>query len=120
MIFILKDIHKLTAVIFILILINSHLFAQQKYDFPQFGDETADFLSHPVKWNLTDWAILGGIGSISYLLMHVDDKVRDEMLKDRDYVKSLPLIFGTYYGEPITPAILGGLFLYISSASFKK
>ncbi|MBL1215032.1 MAG: phosphatase PAP2 family protein [Ignavibacteriae bacterium] len=111
MIFILKEIQKLTAAIFILILINSHLFAQQKYDFPQFGDETADFLSRPVKWNLTDWAILGGLGSISYLLMHVDENVRTEMLKDRSYVKSVPMVFGTYYGEPITPAILGGLFL---------
>ena len=111
MIFNFKGILKHTAVVFIFLLINLNLFAQQKYDFPQFGDETYDFLSRPVKWNLTDWAILGGIGSISYLLMHVDENVRTEMLKDRGYVKSIPMVFGTYYGEPITPAILGGLFL---------
>ena len=111
MIFDLKNILKFIILSIFLLQLNSNLFAQQKYDFPQFGDETADFLSRPAKWNITEWAILGGIGSISYLLMHVDESIRDEMLKDRDYVKSIPMVFGTYYGEPITPAILGGLFL---------
>jgi membrane-associated phospholipid phosphatase len=96
----------LLAVIF-----ESSLFAQLKYNFPQFGNETVDFIKTPFKWDGNDWLKLGLVTAGTFIIMETADKpVRTAVLKDQRFYKSVPIEFGRMYGELYSPVILFGGF----------
>ncbi|HTY37765.1 MAG TPA: phosphatase PAP2 family protein [Bacteroidota bacterium] len=88
----------------------SPLRAQNSYNFSQFGHETVDFIKQPVHWDGNDWLKLGLAGAGTFLVMQIDQPVRDEMMKDRNYYNSVPIKFGRYWGETYTTAIAAGAF----------
>ena len=85
--------------------------AQNDYSFKQYGDETGDFFSLPVKWNATDYGLLVGFSAATYLIMQYDRDVKTIALMNRGYGESIPMKFGTLYGEPYTSMIIGSAFL---------
>ena len=93
--------------LFFLIICESSLFAQNKYDFSQFGNETGDFIKQPTKWNGNDWLKFGVMGAGSYLLIKTADQpARDLILKDRSYLFSVPIEAGRMWGELYSPVVL--------------
>lgn len=99
--------HKFLVSLLVLIISESSLFAQSKYDFSQFGHETADFIKQPSKWDGNDWLRLGVMGAGSFLLIEtVDQPARDLALKDRSYFYSVPIEAGRMWGELYSPVVL--------------
>jgi hypothetical protein len=84
------------------------------YSFKQFGNETWLFIQQPTKWEYADWLKLGAVGAGAYLLMATADQpVRDVVMKDQRYYKSVPIEFGRVWGELYTPIVLfSGFALY--------
>ncbi len=97
----------------ILLLISSVICGQNKYNFTQFGEEVKDVLERPVKWNISEFGYLALILGGTYGLMHIDETVRHEMLKDTSWVGSIQMEFGRWWGEPVPSALLaGGILLH--------
>ena len=93
--------------LFLLLVLQSSLFAQNQYDISQFGRETGTFFTQPLRWEGSDWLKLGAMGAGSILLMKfVDQPGRDLALRDRSYFYSAPIEGGRMYGELYTPVIL--------------
>lgn len=84
------------------------LFAQFKYDLPQFKDETIEFIQQPSNWDGDDLLKIGLIGAGTFLVMQIDEPIRDWMKKDQAYAKSFPMEFGRMYGELYSPIALAG------------
>ena len=92
-------------------LIVTSIAAQNKYNFTQFGEEVKDVIERPLKWNVSEYGYLALILGSTYGLMHIDEMIRDEMLKDTSWQGSIPLEIGRFWGEPIPSAVLGAGFL---------
>ena len=115
---------KLFLSLSLIFLCGSSLFAQSptlrdsvqqlKYNFPQFGNETWEFIKQPTKWNGSDWLKIGLIGAGTFLIMETADQpIRDAVLKDQRYYKSVPIEFGRMWGEIYAPvALFGGFALH--------
>ena len=87
--------HKILLSFFMFIVCESSLFAQNKYNLSQFGNETVDFIKQPSKWDGSDWLKFGVMGAGSFILIEtVDQPVRDLILKDRSYLYSVPIEAG--------------------------
>jgi membrane-associated phospholipid phosphatase len=114
---ILLQRYKFNLIVCLILILLSNAAAQNKYNFNQFADEAVELFKRPVKWNGGDWAILGGIAAGTFLTMQFDESVQSIMLKDRNYVNSIPLQFGKYYGEPITPILIGGVLYTLGYAN---
>jgi membrane-associated phospholipid phosphatase len=98
--------HKILLSVLVLIICESSLFAQNKYDFSQFGRETGDFVKQPTKWDGSDWLRLGVMGGAAFLTMQVDQSIRDAVLKDnKRYYYSIPIEAGRMYGELYSPVV---------------
>jgi membrane-associated phospholipid phosphatase len=106
---------------FLLLVCESSLFAQvpaardsvepNKYNFTQFGNETWTFVKQPTKWDGGDFLKIGLMAAGTILLMEtVDQPIRDAVLKDQRYSKSVPMEFGRMWGELYTPFVLFGGF----------
>jgi membrane-associated phospholipid phosphatase len=103
--------HKILFSFLILIVCESSLFAQNKYDFAQFRDETVSFIKQPSRWDRNDWIKLGVMSVGSYLLIDfADQPARDLALEDRSYVNSIPIEAGRIWGELYSPIVLFGAF----------
>jgi membrane-associated phospholipid phosphatase len=99
--------HKILLSLLVLIICESSLFAQNKYDFSQFGNETWSFIKQPTKWDGSDWLKLGVMGAGSFLLIEIADQpARDLALKDRSYLYSVPIEGGRIWGELYSPVVL--------------
>jgi membrane-associated phospholipid phosphatase len=95
----------------VVIIGESSLFAQSKYDFSQFGHETSDFIKQPSKWDGSDWLKLGVMSVGSFVLMEIADQpVRDFAQKDKSYLYSVPIEAGRIWGELYSPIVLFGGF----------
>lgn len=103
--------------ILLVIICATSLFAQNsvlrdsvvgnKYDFAQFGNETWSFIKQPTKWEGSDWLKVGVIGAGSIIIVETADQpARDFALKDRSYLKSVPIEAGRIYGELYSPIVL--------------
>lgn len=105
---------KLYASFLVIILCGSSLFGQMKYTFTQFGDETWSFLKQPTKWDGGDYLKIGIVSAGTFLLLEtVDTPVRNEVLKDQRYYKSVPIEFGRMWGELYSPvAFFGGFAIH--------
>ncbi|MGA9363473.1 MAG: phosphatase PAP2 family protein [Bacteroidota bacterium] len=102
--------HKFFLSLFLLLFFQPSLFAQNKYNFSQFGDETVAFIKQPLHWEGSDWLKLGLTGAGTFLLMQADQPIRDAVLKDQRYSKSVPIEFGRVWGELYMPVLLFGGF----------
>jgi membrane-associated phospholipid phosphatase len=94
----------------LLILCESSLFSQYEYNFSQFGNETWSFIKQPTKWDGSDWLTLGLTGAGTFLLMQVDQPIRDAVLRNQSYSQSVPMEIGRIWGEVYTPVLLFGGF----------
>jgi membrane-associated phospholipid phosphatase len=103
--------HRILFALLVLIICESSLFSQNKYDFSQFGRETSEFLKQPSRWDRNDWIKLGIVSVGSFVLIEVADQpARDFALKDRSYLYSIPIEAGRIWGELYSPIVLfGGL-----------
>jgi membrane-associated phospholipid phosphatase len=93
-----------------IIIFEFPLFAQIKYTFSQFGNETVDFIKQPLKWEGIDYLKIGLFGVGTGLIMFADQPVRNLVLKDRRYYYSVPIESARVYGELYTPFIFFGCF----------
>ena len=92
--------------LFLIVACDSTLFAQNKYDFSQFGNETWSFVKQPTEWHGIDWLKLGLTGTATFLVMQADQPIRDAVLRDHRYDKTVPIEFGRVWGELYTPVVL--------------
>lgn len=102
------------SIIFILVLISfSTVTAQNRYNFTQYFEDTGELIKAPTNWDKNDLIRFGSILGSAFLIMQIDESIRDEMLKDRSFYFSPPIEFARYWGEPITTIfIAGGLSLH--------
>ncbi len=107
--------HKFKLSTFLLVLSAISLFAQNSYNLRQFIDETGDFATQPLKWQAKDFLTLGAIIGGTYGLMHLDETIRRQMLKDTSWRGSIPLELGRYWGEPATPLLIGSGLMIIGA-----
>jgi membrane-associated phospholipid phosphatase len=99
--------YKILLSFLVLIICESSLFTQNKYDLSQFGHETGDFIKQPSMWDGSDWLKLGVMCGGSFLLIEtVDQPTRDLALKDRSYLHSVPIEAGRIWGELYSPVVL--------------
>lgn len=114
-------IKKIFLSLFLTILCGSSLFAQNpalgdslqklKYTFPQFGNETWDFIKQPTKWDGSDWLKIGLISAGTFLIIETADQpIRTAVLKDQKYYRSVLIEFGRMWGELYAPVVLFGGF----------
>ncbi|MFA6571970.1 MAG: phosphatase PAP2 family protein [Bacteroidota bacterium] len=98
--------------IFVIISV-SPVFAQNKYTFSKFADETVDFIKQPAKWDGNDYIKIGLIGIGTGLSMFADQPIRNTFQKDQSYYYSFPIVIGRMYGELYSPVVFfGGFALY--------
>ena len=109
--------YKISIFILLIVLSFSDLQAQNKYDFDQYFKETGNYFKQPIKWNLKDWLILTGIAGSAYLIMHVDEDIRYSWKKNSSGLHDIPISFGTFYGEPLTPLLLGAFFFIYGNSN---
>jgi len=117
-----------TRSLFFLLLILSllcghSLFAQNEYNFSQFGQETGSFFTQPLRWEGNDWLKFGLIGAGTFLSMQADQPIRTAVLKDQRYYYSVPIEGGRIWGESYTTPILAvafGLHGWITDNSSTK
>lgn len=95
----------------LLLIFSISVYSQNDYSFKQYGDETGDFFTRPVKWNATDYGLLAGFSAATYLIMQYDKDVKNIALMNQGYGETIPMRFGTLYGEPYTSMIIGSAFL---------
>ena len=103
----LKIIYKMIYPLIIFVVFNNlQIFAKNKYDITQFFKETSDFVVQPAKWEGMDYLKLGLIGLGTWGTMHVDESIRSNVLKNTDFQKTVPMVFGRMYGELYSPVLL--------------
>jgi membrane-associated phospholipid phosphatase len=114
---------KIFLTLLITILCGYALFAQNpasqdsvqrnKYNFSQFGNETWNFIKQPTKWDGNDWLKLGLLGAGTFLVMQLDQPIRNLIDTDRKYAKSYPIEFGNMWGELyFTELLFAGFTVY--------
>lgn len=86
------------------------LFAQNKYDVSQFGNETEKFLTQPLHWQGNDWLKIGLMSAGTILAMQTDQPIRTTVMKDQRYYYSVPIVGGRVWGEIYTPVAFFTLF----------
>ena len=115
---------KIYLSLLLIIISGSSLFGQLKYTFPQFWNETGDFIKQPTKWDGNDWLKIGVLTAGTFLIIKTADQpIRDAVLRDgrydtnglpipgsQKYYKSFPIEFGRMWGELYMPVILFGGF----------
>ena len=77
-----------------------------KYTFSQFGRETVDFVTQPVKWDGSDWLKIGLISAGTFLVAQADQPIRTAVLKDQKYYYSAPIVAGRVWAEIYSPIVL--------------
>lgn len=91
---------------FIIALGATALFAQNKYNFTEFKDETFQFVLQPLHWDAVDWIKLGLLGGVTVLVAQADQSVRSVVLRNPGYLNSIPVQAGYYWGVGYPTAIL--------------
>jgi membrane-associated phospholipid phosphatase len=98
---------KIYLSLLLIIISGTSLFGQLKYTFSQFGSETWEFVKQPTKWDGSDWLKLGVVSAATFLIMETSDQpIRNAVLKNQRYYKSVPIEFGRMWGEIYSPVVL--------------
>lgn len=118
---------KIYLSLFLIIISGSSLFGQLKYTFPQFWNESWEFMKQPTKWDGGDWLKIGVLTAGTFLILQtIDQPIRDAVLRDgkydidgsplpqsQKYYKSVPMEFGRVWGEIYSPVVMfSGFALY--------
>ena len=84
---------KIYLSLLLIIISGSSLFGQLKYTFPQFWNETGDFIKQPTKWDGNDWLKIGVLTAGTFLIIKTADQpIRDAVLRDGRYdTNGLPI-----------------------------
>jgi hypothetical protein len=90
------------------IFLNTVTFSQNNFGIEQFKNESIQFVKQPINWEGSDWLKLGLIGAGTFIVMQVDQPVREMFQRNPDYIKSAPIEFGRYWGELYSPFIIAG------------
>jgi membrane-associated phospholipid phosphatase len=99
--------NKIYLLLLLILLNGSSIFGQLQYTFPQFWNETGDFIKQPGNWQGSDWLKIGLVSAGSFLIMEtLDQPIRTMVLKDQRYYKSAPIVFGRVWGEIYSPIVL--------------
>ena len=77
-----------------------------RYNFAQFGRETVEFFTQPIRWEGNDWLKLGAVGAGTFLLMQVDQPIRNWITKDQRYYLSVPIEGGRMWAELPPPVLI--------------
>lgn len=96
--------------LFLLLILLTKTYAQNKFDIPQFADETVQFVKQPTNWEGNDWLKLGLAGTATFLMIQADQPIRDFVKNNPGLEKSAPIEFGRMYGELYAPVAIAGLF----------
>ena len=98
-------------VLFLLLVGDSSVLAQNRYNVPQFAHETLGFVEQPGRWRGKDWLRLGLITAGTAVVMQVDQPVRSAVLRDHArYYHSVPIEAGRVWGEWYAPICVVGAF----------
>ena len=99
--------------LFLLPVFQPSVFAQNKYNFSQFGHETGRFFTQPLRWEGSDWLKLGVMTAGTVLATQADQPIRTAVQKDQRYYYSVPIEGGRMWGEIYMPfALFGGFALH--------
>jgi membrane-associated phospholipid phosphatase len=90
--------------------ISSSLYAQDKFNFSQFYDESIQFVQRPLKWDGNDWLKFGAVGVSTYLISLADQPIRDAVFKDQSFIGTVPEEVGRFWGRGYATAICVGAF----------
>ena len=105
--------HTFFFTFFLLLVVQHSLFAQNKYDFSQFGHETGTFFTQPFHWEGSDWLKFGLMSAGTILAMQADQPVRTLVQRDQRYYNSVPIEGGRIWGEIYMPiALFSGFALH--------
>jgi membrane-associated phospholipid phosphatase len=100
------------------------LVAQDRYNLSQFGEETGRFFTQPIRWDGGDWCKLAAVGAGTFFVMQADQPIREILMRNHQYYKSVPIEAGRIWGESyMTPslAVAFGLHGYLTdNLSTKK
>jgi hypothetical protein len=80
-------------------LFKTEIDAQNKYNLPQFYDETIQFLKQPLNWRESDWIKFGSLTAGTFLISLADQPVRDAILRDQSYNETVPELTGRHWGQ---------------------
>jgi membrane-associated phospholipid phosphatase len=78
---------------------------RNKYNFSQFATESWSFVKQPTKWDGNDWLKVGVLGGGTFLLMQVDQSIRDAVTKDQRYYRTVPMEAGRLWAETYPPVL---------------
>lgn len=101
---------KIYSIILLYFILSMTILAQSSFTLSQFKNESVDFFNQPKNWGKDDWLKIGLIGAGTFLAIQIDQPIRNEVMKDRSYYKSLPIEFGRIYGELTSPIMIAGAF----------
>ncbi len=76
-----------------------------RYNISQFANETWGFVKQPVAWNDSDWLKVGATGVGTFLIMQVDQPIRDVVTKDQRYYRTIPMEAGRLWAETYPPVL---------------
>jgi len=97
-------------IIFCFLLRVPSAFAQDKYDFTQFGSETDSFMSKPYHWKANDYLKIGAIAVGTYALTFIDGEIQETLLKHQQYAHAVPFEFGRMWGDFTSTAFFATAF----------
>lgn len=99
------------------LLLSSILISQNKFSFDQFVDEGVDYYSAPFHWEEKNFLHLGLALGITYGAMQFDAELKNFTQEMRTESTPIPILVGRFYGEPLTPVVLGSYFLINSNSN---
>ncbi len=82
--------------------------------------ESENFIKSPANWQSKDFLTLGLVLAGTYGLMNADEEIRDFSQNQRNEILDIPMYFGTLYGEPFTPLLIGGGLIISSNSGNEK
>lgn len=101
---------KILYPLFVLILLSPQFLAQNKYDIPQFYNESIQFVKQPLNWDGSDWLKLGLISAGTILTMQADQPIRDAVLRDQSFNGTVPEQIGRVWGRGYATIFFAGAF----------
>jgi membrane-associated phospholipid phosphatase len=78
---------------------------RNKYNFSQFATETWRFVKQPITWDGSDWLRVGLVGGGTFMLMQVDQSIRDVVIEDQRYYRTIPMEVGRLWAETYPPVL---------------
>lgn len=104
-------------ILLLFLFFSTQIFSQYNYNFKTLTNDFETIIKQPSNWDTNDWLTITGIVGLTYGTMHIDEFLRDQVLKNNGYHNSVPIEFGRIWGEPWATLALGGSFYIHGAAS---